>query len=131
MARAEIHLVLSVPAWQHMFGTWDKAVGHYRRYSPDEISGKLRASGFEPVHVGLYGWPLAFVLEAIRNRVADGSAQMEDSAADQTAQSGRWLQPSKRLSDLVITIGIFPFQVLQRLVPGKGNGIVALARRIG
>lgn len=125
------HLVLSVPAWQHMFGTWDKAVGHYRRYSPDELSDKLRASGFEPVSVGLYGWPLAFVLEAIRNRVADGSTQMEDSAADQTAQSGRWMQPTKRLSALVITVGIFPFQVLQRLVPGKGNGIVALARRIG
>lgn len=123
------HLVLSVPAWQHMFGTWDKAVGHFRRYSPDEISDKLRAAGFEPVNVGLYGWPLAFALEAIRNRVADGSTQMEDSAADRTAHSGRWLQPTKRLSDLVITAGIFPFQVMQRLVPGKGNGIVALARR--
>lgn len=125
------HLVLSVPAWQHMFGTWDKAVGHYRRYSPAELSDKLRAAGFEPVKVGLYGWPLAFLLEAIRNRVADGSTQMEDSTDVQTAHSGRWLQPTKRLSDLVITVGIFPFQLLQRLVPGKGNGIVALARRVG
>ncbi len=124
------HLVLSVPAWQHMFGTWDKAVGHYRRYAPDELADKLRAAGFEPVTVALYGWPLAFLLEAIRNRVADGSAQMEDSAAEQTANSGRWLQPSKRLSDVVITVGIFPFQVLQRLVPSRGNGIVALARRV-
>jgi len=41
------------------------------------------------------------------------------------------MQPSKRLSDIVITVGIFPFQVLQRLVPGKGNGIVSLARRVG
>ncbi|MET3806693.1 glycosyltransferase involved in cell wall biosynthesis [Nakamurella sp. UYEF19] len=124
------HLVLSVPAWQHMFGTWDKAVGHYRRYSPDELATKLRAAGFEPVKIGLYGWPLAFLLEAIRNRVADGSAQMEDSAADQTAHSGRWLQPTKRLSAIVITVGIFPFQVMQRLVQSKGNGIVALARRV-
>lgn len=125
------HLMLSVPAWQHMFGKWDKAVGHYRRYSPDELGDKLRAAGFEPVKIGLYGWPLAFLLEAIRNRVADGSAQLEDSADVQTAHSGRWMQPSKRLSDIVITVGIFPFQVLQRLVPGKGNGIVSLARRVG
>ena len=124
------HLMLSVPAWQHMFGKWDAAVGHYRRYSPDELGDKLRTAGFEPVTIGLYGWPLAFLLEAIRNRVADGSAQMEDSAAAQTAHSGRWLQPSKRLSAIVITVGIFPFQVLQRLVPRKGNGIVALARRV-
>ena len=125
------HLILSVPAWHHMFGTWDKAVGHYRRYSPDELSQKLRAAGFEPVKVGLYGWPLAFALEAIRNRVADGSPQLEDSVSDQTAHSGRWLQPSKRLSSLVITVGIAPFQWVQRLVPKKGNGIVSLARRVG
>ena len=124
------HLVLSVPAWQHMFGPWDKAVGHYRRYSPDELADKLRAAGFEPVRIGLYGWPLAFLLEAIRNRVADGSPQLEDSTAEQTAHSGRWLQPTKRLSAVVITVGIFPFQVLQRLVPSKGNGIVSLARRV-
>ncbi|SDO29834.1 Methyltransferase domain-containing protein [Nakamurella panacisegetis] len=124
------HLILSVPAWQHMFGTWDKAVGHYRRYSPAELSDKLRAAGFEPVTVRLYGWPLAFALEAIRNRVADGSPQLEDSTTDQTAHSGRWLQPSKRLSSLIITVGIAPFQWLQRLVPGKGNGLVALARRV-
>ena len=124
------HLLLSVPAWQHMFGPWDKAVGHYRRYSPDELADKLRAAGFEPVDVGLYGWPLAFALEAIRNRVADGSARIEDSPSEQTAHSGRWLQPTKRLSDVVITAGILPFQVLQRLAPGKGNGIVSLARRV-
>lgn len=124
------HLVLSVPAWQHMFGPWDKAVGHYRRYSPDELADKLRTAGFEPVRIGLYGWPLAFLLEAIRNRVADGSPQLEDSAAEQTAHSGRWMQPTKRLSDIVITVGIFPFQVLQRLVQSKGNGIVSLARRV-
>lgn len=125
------HLILSVPAWQHMFSTWDEAVGHYRRYSPDELSHKLRAAGFEPVKVGLYGWPLAFLLEAIRNRVADGSPQLEDTAPDQTAQSGRWLQPTRKLSAFVITVGIFPFQLLQRLMPSKGNGIVSLARRLG
>ena len=125
------HLILSVPAWQHMFGTWDQAVGHFRRYSPDELSQKLRAAGFEPVRVGLYGWPLAFALEAIRNRVADGSPRLEDSTPDQTAHSGRWLQPTRKLSAVAITVGILPFQLLQRLVPSKGNGIVSLARRVG
>jgi glycosyltransferase involved in cell wall biosynthesis len=124
------HLVLSVPAWQHMYGPWDKAVGHHRRYSPDELRGKLRTAGFEPVDIGLYGWPLAFLLEAVRNKVADGSAQQEDSTAEQTAHSGRWLQPSRRLSGLAITVGIVPFRVLQRLVRSRGNGIVALARRV-
>ena len=128
--RPGVHLVLSVPAWQHMYGKWDKAVGHFRRYSPDELGNKVRAGGFEPVKIGLYGWPRAFLLEAIRNRVADGSTQREDSTAAQTAHSGHWLQP-ERFSDIVITVGILPFQMLQRLVLRKGNGIVSLARRVG
>lgn len=124
------HILVSVPAWQHMFGPWDKAVGHYRRYSPDELSETFRANGFEPVTVGLYGWPLAFALEAIRNRVATGEPRAEDSAAEQTAQSGRWMQPSKRISAVAVDVGIKPFQGLQWLVSSKGNGIVALARKV-
>jgi SAM-dependent methyltransferase len=124
------HVLVSVPAWQHMFGPWDKAVGHYRRYSPEQLSDLFRAAGYQPVRVGLYGWPLAFALEAIRNRVATGEPRAEDSAAEQTARSGRWLQPTKKASQVAVDIGILPFQGLQRLVPSKGNGIVALARRI-
>ncbi len=114
-----------------MYGKWDKAVGHFRRYSPDELGNKVWAGGFEPVKIGPYGWPLAFLLEAIRNRVADGSTQMADSTAARTAHSGRWLQPSERFPDIVITVGIFPFRMLQRLVLRKGNGIVSLDRRVG
>lgn len=123
------YVLVSVPAWQHMFGPWDKAVGHYRRYSPDELSQLFSDNGFEPVDVSLYGWPLAFALEAIRNRVATGEPKSEESASQQTAESGRWLQPSRKISELAVDIGILPFQGLQRLVPSKGNGIVALARK--
>ena len=124
------HLLLSVPAWQHMFGPWDVLAGHYRRYSPDELDAKLRDAGFEPVTTRLYGWPLGFIMESIRDRVAHRYDKKEDTLVEQTTHSGRVLQPSKRLTDIVITIGVFPFQLLQRLVPSKGNGIVALARRV-
>jgi SAM-dependent methyltransferase len=124
------HLLLSVPAWQHMFGPWDVLAGHYRRYSPDELNSLLRDAGFEPVTTELYGWPLGFIMESIRDRVAHRFDKKEDTLVGQTTHSGRVLQPSKRLTDVAITIGVFPFQLLQRLVPGKGNGIVALARRV-
>lgn len=124
------HLLLSVPAWQHMFGPWDVLAGHYRRYSPDELNSLLRAAGFEPVTTELYGWPLGFIMESIRDRVAHRYDKKEDTPVAQTTHSGRVLQPSKRLTDIAITIGVFPFQLLQRLVPSKGNGIVALARRV-
>lgn len=123
------HLLVSVPAWQHMFGPSDTAVGHYRRYSPDELSELFRTSGFEPVRVSLYGWPLDFALEAVRNKLARGETNPGASVQDRTARSGRWLQPSNKIAELVVGIGVIPFRGLQRLAPGKGNGIVALARR--
>ncbi len=125
------HLLLSVPAWQHLFSPSDTAVGHYRRYSPTELTEKLRAAGFEPVRVQLYGWPLGYMLEAVRSRLAKTSGKFGESKEDQSAESGRWLQPSGRAMAIVITAGVLPFQGLQRLFSTKGNGIVALARRVG
>lgn len=127
---ADGHLLLSVPAWQHLFGPSDTAVGHFRRYSPDQLTDLLRRTGFEPVWVKLYGWPLTYLLEAVRNKVAGGERSPDASVADQTARSGRWLQPSNRLAELAVRVGILPFQGLQRLAPRRGNGIVALARRV-
>ncbi|MDQ2845945.1 MAG: class I SAM-dependent methyltransferase [Actinomycetota bacterium] len=127
---ADGHLLLSVPAWQHLFGPSDTAVGHFRRYSPDQLTDLLRRNGFEPVWVKLYGWPLTYLLEAVRNKVAGGERSPDASVADQTARSGRWLQPSNRLAELAVRVGILPFQGLQRLAPRRGNGIVALARRV-
>ena len=31
------HLMISMPAWQHRFNSWDNLVGHYRRYSPFQV----------------------------------------------------------------------------------------------
>ncbi len=124
------HLLLSVPAWQHLFSPSDTAVGHFRRYSPTELTEKLRAAGFDPVWVQLYGWPLAYMLEAVRSRLAKTSGKFGESKEDQSAESGRWLQPSGKTMSVIITVGVLPFQVIQRVVSKRGNGIVALARRV-
>ncbi len=124
------HLLLSVPAWQHLFGPSDTAVGHYRRYSPEELTGRLTEAGFEPVSVSLYGWPLGYLLEGVRNRFARTSGKFGESIEDQSAGSGRWLQPSGRPMDVLINVGVKPFQALQAMAPKRGNGIVALARKV-
>jgi glycosyltransferase involved in cell wall biosynthesis len=123
------YLLLSVPAWQHLFSPSDTAVGHYRRYSPTELTTRLREAGFEPQWVTLYGWPLGYILESVRSRLARTSGKFGESTEDQTAGSGRWLQPSGRVMSYVISVGVAPFQVLQWLFSNRGNGIVALARR--
>ena len=40
-------LVLSVPAFQSLWGPHDVALHHYRRYRKSEVAHKLRAAGFE------------------------------------------------------------------------------------
>ena len=40
-------LVLLVPALQALYGSLDRALDHHRRYSREELLGKLQAAGFE------------------------------------------------------------------------------------
>jgi glycosyltransferase involved in cell wall biosynthesis len=57
-------LVLIIPALPQLYGTIDRAIGHYRRYTREEIAAKLRAAGFELDHtsyfnlLGVAGWYL-------------------------------------------------------------------------
>src|SRR5216110_1383845 len=44
-------LVLLVPALRVLYGTLDEALGHFRRYVPDELSEKLGAAGFHLRHL--------------------------------------------------------------------------------
>jgi SAM-dependent methyltransferase len=39
-------LALLVPSLRALYGTLDEALGHFRRYVPDELSEKLQAAGF-------------------------------------------------------------------------------------
>ncbi len=55
-------VVLIIPALQALYGAIDVAIGHYRRYTRDEIAAKLRDAGLEVEHVsyfnllGVPGW---------------------------------------------------------------------------
>jgi SAM-dependent methyltransferase len=62
-------LMLSVPAFQDRFGPMDTRVGHYRRYEPDQLAALLTGAGLNHPDVRVYGWPLGYALEAVRNRM--------------------------------------------------------------
>jgi SAM-dependent methyltransferase len=55
-------LILIVPAFQFMYGTIDRLVGHYRRYSKRDIETKLVTAGFYVKSIsymncmGPFGW---------------------------------------------------------------------------
>lgn len=58
-------LVLSTAAHPFLFSTWDKKLGHYRRYSKSSLVKKLEKSGFKVWHAS-YGWAFLFPLAPYR-----------------------------------------------------------------
>jgi SAM-dependent methyltransferase len=126
------HLILSVPAFQRRFGPMDTRVGHYRRYEPDQLAELLVAAGLTDPRVDVYGWPLGYALEVVRNRMdarhlaAGGAAP---SFEERTAASGRHQQPGRAAVGRGIEVATLPFRYLQRLAPTRGTGLVATATR--
>lgn len=52
-------LVLSTPAHNFLYSSWDKALGHYRRYNKTDLVQKLKDSGFKIISAS-YGWSFLF-----------------------------------------------------------------------
>jgi SAM-dependent methyltransferase len=125
------HLVLSVPAFQDRFGAMDTHAGHFRRYSPAQLEARLVEAGLTDVEITVYGWPLGYALEAVRNRIdakklrAAGDASIEEL----TAASGRTFQPTSRRMGAFVNAATVPFRYVQRTRPKAGTGLVAVARR--
>lgn len=64
-------LLITVPAFQHLWSSHDIALGHYRRYKKYELSLLLESTGFETVklhYVFSYIYPIVlFVRKFLRN----------------------------------------------------------------
>lgn len=118
------HLVLSVPAFQDRFGPMDAHAGHFRRPSPEELRGLLAEAGLTDIEITVYGWPLGYALEAVRNRTdAKKLEQVGDvTMQDLTHASGRTFQPDTRLRGAVVAAGAAPFRLLQRVRKKDGIG---------
>lgn len=124
-------LVLSTPAHQHRMGPWDVLVGHYRRYDPGELSGLLKAVGFEPVEESMFGFPLGYLLEAVRDAVASRRRSTGTSTMkERTSASGRSLQPTERWGPVTRALAL-PFRYLQRPFRSSrlGTGMVVWGDR--
>ena len=51
---ARTRLLVTVPAHQALFGSHDALLGHYRRYAPRELAGRLAAAGFVVEQTGQF-----------------------------------------------------------------------------
>ncbi|MEG3614335.1 class I SAM-dependent methyltransferase [Isoptericola haloaureus] len=132
-------LLLSTPADPDRYGPWDAMAGHYRRYEPSHLARLLADAVLTDVVVRHYDAPLGFVLEPIRDRVARrqavaaaapaGAPSSDPDLAARTADSGRRLQPHRRLTGVLTAVGTWPFRLLQRALPHAGTGLVAVGTR--
>lgn len=62
-------LFVTVPAFQRLFSSHDKALGHYRRYSAADLRKSVRACGFEILklsYIVTAVFPIAAVYRAVR-----------------------------------------------------------------
>ena len=124
------HLLLSVPSEPERFGPWDTLVGHYRRYTAELLEERLVAAGAGEVRQVHYGWPLGYLLDSVRDRLAGSRTDSAaETAEERTSSSGRILQPSGAVAGGLIKVAVSPFVALQKMRPGRGPGLVALASR--
>jgi glycosyltransferase involved in cell wall biosynthesis len=115
------HAMLLVPANPRLYTGVDKALGHYRRYTRQELVSKMRDAGFDVVQskgfnrLGSLGW---FVSGKLLGRTTLSAGQMK---------LYEWLLPLAKLVDRigilpplsVIAIGRKPVSVKTRLLPSE------------
>jgi SAM-dependent methyltransferase len=121
-------LLISVPAWQRRYTIWDELAGHFRRYDVDVLEDRLAAAGLEPRTIA-YGWPLSYLLEAVRDAVARrrGVASAGSSFQARTEASGRLFnQPRGGLRSAAVQAGLLPFMLLQRCTTKHGANLLGI-----
>jgi SAM-dependent methyltransferase len=121
-------IVVSVPQGHERFSEGDARLGHFRRYDPPALAGRLRDAGLVNVETVVYGSPWGNVQEAIRH-AAFRLRPSAKSRAERTAESARFLQPPSWgvLATRAISV---PLRYAQRPLAGKGigTGVVAVGR---
>lgn len=124
-------LMLSTPAFGARYAAADEMAGHFRRYDPDEMGRLLTAAGLTEAHVVVYGAPLGYALEAARNALGRRRSAATAAApmSARTSASGRLFQPDNVAMGVVTQAATSPFRLLQRAFPGRGTGLVAMARK--
>ena len=122
-------VLLSVPAKRSRYGEWDRAVGHYRRYDKGDLEGVMDGAGLIDVYLRMFGMPLGYLLEGLRQAVMSRQLSPEKDFDARTGRSGRSFQP--RTSGTLIKALTYPFIVAQRPFEKSSWGIgwVAVGRR--
>lgn len=132
-------LVVTVPARPELWGPSDDLTGHVRRYTREELAGKLTAAGLSVELVWSVGIPLANVLTWLRRQTLRRSTEpspdgMERvSRTEQSSFARSYGIPESWWKVLFNRVTLLPFLWLQRafVASPRGGGLIAVARRAG
>lgn len=123
-------ILLSVPGDPDRFGAFDVQVGHYRRYTADGLRDLLASAGAAETEITHYSWPLGYLLDSVRDRIARSNTASADKTLEERTQgSGRLMQPRATAMGWAIRAGVAPFVALQRLRPDAGPALIAVGHR--
>ena len=101
-------LLVYVPACPFAYGSLDRALGHFRRYTPKTLSALMRSAGLEPTPprylnlLGLFGW------------IVNGRAFRRERLSEAQVALFEKLVPLVRLEDAValpLGLGIYTHAV--------------------
>jgi 2-polyprenyl-3-methyl-5-hydroxy-6-metoxy-1,4-benzoquinol methylase len=53
-------IIILVPAFTFLYNSFDKELGHYRRYTRNELSDKMQHAGFNVIHSQYFNMPAMF-----------------------------------------------------------------------
>ncbi|MEE2959226.1 MAG: class I SAM-dependent methyltransferase [Myxococcota bacterium] len=133
-------ILLSVPAHQKKWGITDEYAGHYRRYEKEQLISTIESAGMQLLHIENYGFPLANMIEPIRNKKFEHSLRMHKNNGacheKRTHQSGvrrNELLGFQKLYEIPFLLPKFiaSLDYVQKIFSQKdwGNGYLVVAQK--
>ncbi len=112
-------LVLNVPAFQWLFGAYDRAAGHVKRYTAGVLRQELAAAGLRLTRWGYWGLTL-LPFAVLRKWLLAGTPP------EQTIQRG--FEPPSRLADACLR-ALMRLECALRPLHRAGTSLAAVARK--
>ncbi len=130
------YFIFSVPALKAMWGPSDVWAGHYRRYEKDELLALLHRCGLECLHFEVYGYPLSYATNFVRNRIyAQETKKMQRgdktgtdrSGVDRTKEARFYAFQTSMLGRALMSFCCYIQVYFAKY--GYGDGFIVLARK--
>jgi len=119
------HVVVTVPAGQHLWTKYDEVIGHKRRYDRQGLAGVLGNAGLETLYVGYFSC-LPLLAQVVQRWVAPGMRSTSGNLIDIVRQT--LMVPPDPLNAL-FRASVRMEAPLRKLSWVRGGSLIAVARR--